>query len=84
MGRIKKGVECSVIRCKQPSVRSFSLAGVGEDMKKAGLKVKDPSARKVYFCEKHYKILKKQKKKSAKFDPRKSKFQGSKRFSTPI
>jgi len=52
MGRVSKGVLCSVDGCSREAVRSLSAAKVEE----AGLKVK--GSRKVYLCKEHYKEYK--------------------------
>jgi len=51
MGRVKKGVRCSVKGCTQPAVRSVSV----ERAKAAGL---DVEGRRAYLCEEHYKEFK--------------------------
>ena len=57
MGRVKKGVRCSVVGCDKEAVRSLS----SEQIVGVGLEV--GSARRVYLCEEHYKLYKKRKKK---------------------
>ncbi|RJS93414.1 hypothetical protein CW705_01690 [Candidatus Bathyarchaeota archaeon] len=52
MGRVSKGVLCSVDGCSREAVRSLSAAKVEE----TGLKVK--GSRKVYLCKEHYKEYK--------------------------
>ncbi|RJS86480.1 hypothetical protein CW701_02310 [Candidatus Bathyarchaeota archaeon] len=51
MGRVKKGVQCSVKGCTQLAVRSVSV----ERAKAAGL---DVEGRRAYLCEEHYKEFK--------------------------
>lgn len=58
MGRISKGVECSVSGCSKKAVRSLSVARV----KSAGLKI-DSGGRRAYICKKHYRDYKKKTKK---------------------
>ena len=57
MGRVKKGVRCSVVGCENEAVRSVSP----EQMAGVGLEV--GSVRRVYLCEEHYKFYKKRKRK---------------------
>ncbi len=58
MGRIDKGIKCSVSGCSMEAVRSIS----GDKVKKAGLNV--GSEKRVYLCKEHYKQYKKKTKKS--------------------
>ena len=57
MGRVAKGVRCSVIGCEKEAVRSLSADKVNS----AGLRV--GKARRVYLCKDHYKEFKKRTKK---------------------
>jgi len=57
LGRVKKGVRCSVVGCEKEAVRSIS----SEQMAGVGLEV--GSVRRVYLCEEHYKLYKKRKRK---------------------
>ncbi|MBX5326873.1 MAG: hypothetical protein ACQXXH_03210 [Candidatus Bathyarchaeia archaeon] len=57
MGRIAKGVKCSVSGCGKDAVRSLATAKVTQ----AGLKVGD--VRRAYLCKEHYKQYKKATKK---------------------
>jgi hypothetical protein len=57
MGRIAKGVKCSVSGCGKDAIRSLPAAKVAE----AGLKV--GSERRAYLCKEHYKAYKKATKK---------------------
>ena len=57
MGRIAKGVKCSVSACGKDAVRSLPGGKVAE----AGLKV--GSLRRAYLCKDHYKEYKKATKK---------------------
>ena len=58
MGKIEKGVKCSVKRCKKPAVRSLSA----EKVISAGVEVEE--GRRAYLCEGHYKEFKKKSKKA--------------------
>ena len=58
MGKVKKGELCSVVGCGKPSIRSLSPA-YGHLIDKAGLRVTDK--KRLYLCEEHYKMLKKEK-----------------------
>ena len=57
MGKVKKGVRCSVVGCEREAVRSLSP----EQMAGVGLNV--GNARRVYLCDEHYKLYKKRKRK---------------------
>ncbi|MBI2937979.1 MAG: hypothetical protein A3K61_01020 [Thaumarchaeota archaeon RBG_16_49_8] len=58
MGKVAKGVSCSVTGCDQSAVRSLSKAQLsGSDLKVSG-------DRRVYLCHEHYKQWKKTNKKS--------------------
>ena len=59
MGRISKGVKCSVAGCDRPAVRSVSVASA----KAAGLEVE---GRRAYLCEEHYKAVKKWRRKESR------------------
>jgi hypothetical protein len=62
MGRVKKGVKCSVKGCDEDAVRSLNVAKV----KNAGLDVED--GRRAYLCKEHYKEFKKGSKKDAQIE----------------
>lgn len=62
MGRIEKGVKCSVSGCGREAVRSLSAAKV----KAAGLKI--GSERRAYLCKEHYKEYKKKTKKDKQLE----------------
>ncbi|HZY95303.1 MAG TPA: hypothetical protein VFE98_10700 [Candidatus Bathyarchaeia archaeon] len=53
MGKVGKGVKCSVVGCSNEAVRSISTA----DVTKAGLKT--TSSGRAYLCKNHYKEMKK-------------------------
>lgn len=59
MGRISKGVKCSVEGCNKEAVKSISA----EKVQASGLKISE--SRRAYLCKEHYKeykrILKKDK-----------------------
>jgi hypothetical protein len=57
LGRVAKGVKCSVVGCDRDAVRSLSRDKVSA----AGLKV--DGARRSYLCRLHYKEYKKGSKK---------------------
>ena len=57
MGRVAKGVKCSVIGCDKDAVRSLTA----ERATAAGLKIED--SRRAYLCKDHYKEFKKATKK---------------------
>ena len=57
MGRVAKGVRCSVAGCNKEAVRSLPAAKVSA----AGLKVGE--TRRAYLCKEHYKEYKKETKK---------------------
>jgi len=53
LGRVAKGVKCSVVGCDKEAIRSLS----NEKVSAAGLKV--GTARRAYLCKDHYKEFKK-------------------------
>ena len=63
MGRIDKGVKCSVSGCSREAVRSISA----QKAKSAGLNV-GSSEKRVYLCREHYKEFKKKTKKDKLID----------------
>jgi len=65
MGKIKKGVRCSVKGCDNKAIRTisynvFSTANVSLDLKE--------KSRRVYLCREHYKIFKKESKKQRVYE----------------
>lgn len=62
MGRVGKGVKCSVSGCGQDAVRSLSA----EKVRAAGLRV--GSERRAYLCKEHYKEYKKKTKKDKQLE----------------
>jgi len=63
LGRIDKGVKCSVSGCGKDAVRSLSTGKA----KAAGLNV-GGSEKRVYVCKDHYKEFKKKTKKDKTID----------------
>ena len=62
MGRIHKGVKCSVSGCNREAARSLSA----EKVKSAGLNV--GSERRSYLCKEHYKEYKKRTRKDKQLE----------------
>jgi hypothetical protein len=62
LGRVAKGVKCSVSGCGGDAVRSLSA----EKVRVAGLKV--GSERRAYLCKEHYKEYKKKTKKDKQLE----------------
>lgn len=54
LGRVDKGVKCSVAGCSGEAVRSVAFKKAGE----AGLRLSG-EARRAYLCEAHYREFKK-------------------------
>jgi thymidine kinase len=63
LGRIDKGVKCSVSGCGREATRSIST----EKVKSAGLKV-GSNEKRAYLCREHYKEFKKKTKKDKTLD----------------
>jgi thymidine kinase len=63
LGRIDKGVKCSVSGCGREAVRSLST----EKVRSAGLNV-GSSERRAYLCKEHYKEYKKKTKKDKQLE----------------
>jgi hypothetical protein len=63
MGRIDKGINCSVSNCKNEAVRSLNF----DKAKNSGLKVTGEGKR-AYLCREHYKEFKKKTKKDKTID----------------
>ena len=63
LGRIAKGVKCSVSGCGKEAVRSLSTGKA----KSAGLNVSS-NEKRVYVCKEHYKEYKKKTKKDKVLD----------------
>jgi len=62
LGKVQKGIKCSVTDCNNEAVRSLSR----EKFSSSDLKLKE--GRRVYLCEYHYKLWKKETKKLREFD----------------
>ncbi len=62
MGRIGKGVKCSVSGCSNEAARSISA----DKVKTAGLKV--GNEKRAYLCKEHYKDFKKKTKKDKQLE----------------
>lgn len=62
MGRIDKGVKCSVSGCSNEAARSISA----DKVKTAGLKV--GNEKRAYLCKEHYKDFKKKTKKGKRLE----------------
>ena len=65
MGKVKKGIACSITGCTEQASRSLSKDSISQPLSNSGLRVKGTGNR-VYLCEKHYKPVKKQLKKTRK------------------
>jgi len=63
MGRVDKGVTCSVINCNNEAVRSLPY----DKAKSSGLKISEEGKR-AYLCKEHYKEYKKKTKKDKTID----------------
>ena len=61
LGRIGKGMKCTVMNCNDEAIRSVSMLKV----KTAGLEVE---GRRAYLCKKHYKEFKKGNKKEKQIE----------------
>jgi hypothetical protein len=62
LGRVDKGVKCSVSGCGRDAVRSLSA----DRVKLAGLKIL--SEKRAYLCKEHYKEYKKKTKKDKQIE----------------
>lgn len=62
MGKVAKGVKCSVSGCNSEAIRSLPT----EKVVAAGLKVS--SSRRTYLCREHYKQYKRETKKEKKVE----------------
>lgn len=63
MGRVDKGVKCSVSGCGKEAIRSLST----EKVKSAGLNV-GSGERRAYLCKQHYKEYKKKTRKDKQLE----------------
>ena len=57
LGKVGKGVKCSVVSCAEDAVRSVSA----DDITRAGLRIS--TSGRGYLCKNHYKEMKKKTKK---------------------
>jgi len=62
LGRVDKGVKCSISGCGKDAVRSLSA----QKVKAAGLKIGEE--RRAYLCKEHYKEFKKKTKKDKQLE----------------
>jgi len=62
LGKVAKGVKCSVVGCKEDAIRSISL----EEISRAGLKAS--ASGRGYLCKNHYKEMKKKLKKDKQIE----------------
>ncbi|RLG08001.1 MAG: hypothetical protein DRN59_00080 [Thaumarchaeota archaeon] len=53
MGKVSKGVKCSVVGCENRAVKSISAQRIPSSMKVEAM------GRRAYLCEKHWKEFKK-------------------------
>lgn len=53
MGKVDRGIKCSIVGCGERAVRSIASQRIPPAMKVEG------EGRRAYLCEKHYKELKK-------------------------
>ncbi len=60
------GNKCSVVGCDKPAKRSLSPNEYGSAVKDAELKV--DYKKRMYFCEDHYKVVRKHARKKKKLD----------------
>jgi len=63
LGRVEKGVKCSISGCSKETVRSLSA----DKVRQAGLKV-GSSEKRAYLCKEHYKEYKKKTKKDKQLE----------------
>ncbi len=64
---MKQGRSCSVEGCNNPAARSFPQSEIAKLSSKVGFTL-STTGRRVYLCEKHYKQVKKELKKSRKLE----------------
>jgi len=69
LGKVKKGVTCSIASCEKEAIKSLSLKRISNSLKNAGLKLKDyKKKRRIYLCNVHYKTVKKDLRSEAKIE----------------
>lgn len=66
MGKVRKGQKCSVEGCDKEAVASISLNDA-KILEEQGVKFTS-IGRRVYLCERHYKLFKKAKRKIEKLE----------------
>lgn len=59
LGKIDKGVNCSIVGCNNSAFRSLSYSEFSRVASRAGLSIGSNVPRRVYLCEDHYKVFKK-------------------------
>lgn len=62
MGKVSKGVKCSVMGCDEKAVKSVSAQKIPSEMKV------EAQGRRAYLCEKHWKEFKKLTRKERKIE----------------
>ena len=68
VGKVKQGAVCSVRGCEEQATRSVSADKGREALQGAGASFEDDRARRLFLCQKHYKVYKKQTKKDKKVE----------------
>ena len=68
MGKVKTGTACSVKGCDEKATRSVSAEKAREGLQAAGAAFEDERPRRLYLCQTHYKLYKKQTKQDKKVD----------------
>jgi len=66
MGKIRKGVKCSIQGCEEKAVRSIPVAQFNQV--RSQLKLKANVQSRAYLCEKHYKAIRKELKRLRKIE----------------
>jgi len=59
LGKIDRGINCSIVDCNKSAIRSLSYSEFSKVAPKAGLSIGSNAPRRVYLCEDHYKVFKK-------------------------
>ncbi|MGQ4833215.1 MAG: hypothetical protein ACP6IS_04870 [Candidatus Asgardarchaeia archaeon] len=67
MGKIEKGVTCSVVGCDKPATHTLSR-GKLKGINLGDIKFKEENRHRLYLCSEHYKLIKKKLKKIKKLD----------------
>jgi hypothetical protein len=68
MGKVKQGTVCSVRGCNEKATRSLTADKAREALESTGVIFDDDRTRRLYLCQKHYRVYKKQTKKDKKVD----------------